>query len=132
MSESDALAILLSYAPLGSLPVMYVWFGLVNRTWLAPTHFSFGLPLAAISFGSILIATVKVAAVVRGIGDVRLIVCLMADLIWVVLILVQAYIRRTYQDADPAAVWLWLVGVSNGVGLATYFLLTRLLHKVGL
>ena len=122
---------LLDYAPLASLPVVFVWFGLVNRRWFTPAHLSFGLPFTVMTFGCVLVPLVKVAAQ-PGITTTNLVVCPLAALIWLVLLFVQTFIRREYQAAPIQAQWVFLVGWANVLGLATYFLLRAMLRKAGL
>lgn len=124
---------MLAYAPLAALPVVYLYLGSVNGSWLAPLDFSFGLPLTVASFGAVLFANIKSFAYSRGIITEQLIVCLMADLIWIILFFVQTFIRRVYRaDTTTRAQWIWLVGWSNVLGLAIYFLLKQMLYTVGL
>jgi hypothetical protein len=132
-NDWSSVGVLLAYAPLGALPVMYVWLGLVNGQWFSPLALSFGLPLTAISFGLVLVSFLKLMAHADGgITINRLVVTPMAAAVWVILLLVQTFIRRAYQSEPPAAQWVFLVGWSNFLGIATYFLLRAMLYTVGL
>jgi len=130
--DKTVLSFVLTYAPLASLPVVYVWFALVGGTWFSPLNFAFGLPLTIASFGAVLTATLNMLTHPLTVTNERLIVAATGAEIWLGLLLVQTYIRRTFQTGPQRLQWLFLVGWSNFLGLSTYFLLRRMLYTVGL
>jgi len=121
----------LSYMPFSSFPVVYAWFALVNRRWLAPISLSFGLPFAVMSFVVFLTGLLR-TVFTPWIEANRVIVSVLSLVIWGGSLWVQTFIRREYQAADEPAQWIFLVGWTNFLGLSTYLLLIEMAYTVGL
>lgn len=118
-----------SYLPFWTLPLRYLYVGLTEHRWFAPSNFAFGWPFTLTSFGVIVAATLCLFDQPLRITEQRLIVSCLAGVLWIAVFLLQVLIQREYRRGPEMAQWIFAAW-GNIIAIPTYFLFMNMMFTI--